>query len=73
MSALEGMPLTDQYLLQVLPRVTEIAPGARPGSAEFRRALRAVSATTGLLPTRSETNAAMRRLTQRGQIGGAQP
>lgn len=64
----EGMPLADQYLLRVLPIVTERAGGAPVGSAAFRRALREVSQSTGLMPTRSETAAALHRLSQRGLI-----
>lgn len=68
----EGMPLADQYLLTVLPEVQQLAPAAAYGSAAFRRALRAVSVRTGLLPTRTETAAALRRLAARGYIAGAQ-
>lgn len=64
-----GMPLVDQYLLRVLPIATERAGGAPYGSAAFRAALRDISETTGLMPTRTETAAAVRRLAARGLIG----
>lgn len=73
MSTVEGSPLVDQYLVRILPTIAVIAPGAHSGSAAFRRALRVISEDTGLLPTRSETAAAMRRLARQGQIGGIKP
>lgn len=66
----EGMPLVDQYLLSVLPRASALAGGAPIGSGAFRRALRTIADETGLLPTRSETAAAARRLATAGLIGG---
>lgn len=70
MTAAPGMPIADQYLLRVLPRAIALAGDCPIGSAEFRRALRAIADETGLLPTRSETAAAARRLAARGLIGG---
>ena len=66
-----GLPLVDQYLLQVLPTASRLSAGAPIGSAAFRRALRDISATTGLLPTRRETTAAAQRLRARGLLEGA--
>lgn len=65
----EGMPLVDQYMLRVLPAVTARSGGAPAGSSAFRRALRELSEQTGLMPTRAEMNAALRRLAARGMIG----
>lgn len=61
----EGWPTADQYLAHVLPLVPR-AVASHPGSREFRGALRAIAAKTGILPTRAETQAAMRRLAERG-------
>lgn len=67
-AALGGMPLVDQYLLRVLPEAARRSNHAQYGSAAFRMALRELSETTGLMPTRTETAAAVRRLTARGLI-----
>lgn len=65
MSVREGWPTVDQYLARVLPLIPrQIA--LNPGSREFRAALRSVAKVTGILPTRTETTAAMHRLADRG-------
>jgi hypothetical protein len=63
----EGWPTVDQYLMGVLQMIPRALTGD-PGSREFRAALRVVSERTGILPTRAETVAAMRRLADRGIV-----
>lgn len=64
---LAGRPLAAQYLASILHRLPAEAI-ARPGSAAMRAALCALASETGLLPTRSETRAAMRHLVAAGLV-----